>query len=375
MNNTNIVEPSLSDQTAVLVPPITREDMRQAVVDLLWGEAHVMARVYGRALSPLSKAERQAPSVFELMAERYVAGLQRPEMDLPAGEFGITWNDVANTGLAEAIEHLYEFAYLATFDPRYYPHELGDESAAWWIALFLKDAASSASLSWQQEYSDGQELRAAQTLLQIVETANARHLLEGAEETFVQDSEVGYLTIRQLALISGFKEESLRVLANPKRANALPTQSVAGKTVVAAADARRWLQSKGRYTPVKPKPTTDGLLNIALAKFDAPNGLCDALSDHVSAIATQGEASREALTEVRTLFPRAYWQQTFPHTEMIRAGLDLTPADLQDEPRLRGLAVALGLDPDLLVMKARESELRASLMALESAIRNRVERR
>lgn len=349
--------------------------MRQAVVDVLWGQAHVMARVYGRTLARGAKAEHQAPSAFDLMAERHVEGLKWPALELPAGEFGITWNDVASTGLAEVMEQLYDFAYLATFDPRYYPHELGDETAAWWISLFLKDAASSESLFWQREYSDGRELSAAQTLMQIVETANARNLLEGATETFFPDSQVGYLTIRQLALISDFKEESLRVLANPKRTNALPTQSVDGKTVVDVADARRWLQSKGRYTPVRPKPTEAASLNLALAKFDSPTGLCDALSEQVSAIATHGEASQAALAAVRALFPRAYWQRTVANPEMFAAGLTLEPPDLQDAARLRALAVALGLDPELLVMKARESELRASLIALESAIRTQVERR
>jgi hypothetical protein len=357
------------------VPTVTREDMRQAVVDLLWAQAHVTARVYGRSHVPQSKADQAAPSALDLMAERPIEDLKQAWLDTPASEFGITWNDVASTGLAEVMEQLYDFAYQATVDPRYYPHELGGETGAWWIALFLKDAASSESLFWQREYSDGRELSAAKTLLQIVETANARHLLEGAEETFVEDSQVGYLTIRQLALISDFKEESLRVLANPKRTNALPTQSVEGKTVVDAADARRWLQLKGRYTPVKPKPTAATSLNLALAKFDSPTGLCDALSEHVGAIATHGEASHAALAAVQALFPNTYWQRTVANTGMLVAGLALTPADLQDETRLRALAIALGLDPHILDMKVKESELRASLTTLESAIRAQAERR
>ena len=374
MNSTNILEAETANQPVVPASPVTREEMRQAVIDLLWAQAHLMARVFGRATAPGAGADRDAPSAFDLMAERHLEGVKSPELELPASEFGIAWHDVANTGFAEVMEQLYDFAYLATFDPRYYPHELGEETGAWWIALYLKDAASSQSLFWQREYSQGRELSAAQTLLQIVETANARHLLEGATETFFEGSHVGYLTIRQLALISDFKEESLRVLANPKRTNALPTQSVEGKTVVEAAAARRWLQSKGRYTPVRPKPTAAAPLNLALARFDSPTMLCDALSEQVSAMATHGEGSKEALAAVKGLFPKAYWQRSVANKEMFEAGLKMDPEDLKDTTRLQGLAVALGLDPELLVMKARESELRASLSTLELAIRTRAER-
>lgn len=366
---------STTEQTVVPKPPVSRDDMQKAVVDLLWAQAHVTSRVYGRTPTQELSACQRTPSALDLMAERRIDGLGSAAFDLPAGELGITWADVANTHLAQTMGQLYDFAYFAIFDLRYYPHELGDETGAWWIALFLKDIAASHSLFWQREYSSGAELSAAHTLLQIVETANARNLLEGADETFIEDSQVGYLTIRQLALISDFTEESLRVLANPKRNNALPTQSVAGKTVVDVEDARRWLQSKGRYTAVRAKPDSAGLLNLTLARFESPAGLCDALSEHVSAVATRGAASLPALTAVRSLYPKAFWQRTGIDGKIVDTGLALMPADLQDAPRMRELAVALDLDADFLALRARESVLRESLTGLEAQIRTQAERR
>lgn len=361
--------------TVVPKPTVSRDDMQNAVVDLLWAQAHVTSRVYGRTPTQGLPASQRAPSALELMAERQIDGLGSAALDSPARELGITWADVASTQLAQTMEQLYDFAYFAVFDLRYYPHELGDETGAWWIALFLKDMASSDSLLWQREYNRATELSAAHTLLQIVETANARNLLEGAAETFIQGSQVGYLTIRQLALISDFTEESLRVLANPKRNNALPTQSVTSKTVVGVEDARRWLQSKGRYTAVTAKPDSGGSLNLALARFESPASLCDALSEHVGAIATRGAASLPALTAVRSLYPKAYWQRTGIDGKMVDTGLALMPSDLQDAARLRELAVALGLDADLLTLRTRESVLRESLTGLEAQIRTQAERR
>lgn len=293
------------------------------------------------------------------------------DLEAPADAYDIHWSDVATTALAQTMEDLYDFAYFGTFDPRYYPGELGDETGAWWVAMYLKDFSGSQSLSFQTDYSGGNELASAQRLLQIVEIANARNVLEGADETFVQDSGVGYLTVRQLALVSDFKEESLRVLANPKRKNALPTQSVSGSTVIAAHDAREWLKSKGRYMPISPKRLMSRQLDLKATRFDATSHLGEALSDLVSAHATRGVAAHELFSAVRAIYPEALWVREGANEQMLNAGLALSAEDFEDEARLRDLARVLDLDPDLLVLKTQEASLRESLAAIESQLHDK----
>ena len=54
---------------------------------------------------------------------------------------------------------------------------------------------------------------------------------------------------------------------------------------------------------------------------------------------------------------------------MATSGLDISPADLQDSIRLRALAIALNLKPDLLQLKLQEAELRVTLAGVESRIK------
>ena len=351
-------------------PQLDRQQMRQAVVDVLWAQAHVLDRIFGRTNTGASGSTVQVPNPFQLMVDKRSVNLEGVvDLGSPADAYGIHWDDVAATALAQTLEELYDFAYFATFDSRYYPGELGDETGAWWVAMYLKDCAASQSLSFQADYSGGSELASAQSLLQIVETANARHLLEGADETFVQDSGVGYLTIRQLALVSDFKEESLRVLANPKRKNALPTQSVSGSTMIAAQDAREWLKSKGRYMPISPKQMANRPLDLKTARFDTTARLGEALADLVSAHATRGVAAHEFFSALRGIYPAALWKREGANEQMFEAELTLSAEDFKDETRLRDLARVLELDADLLVLKAREAALRESLTAVEAQLR------
>jgi hypothetical protein len=89
--------------------------------------------------------------------------------------------------------------------------------------------------------------------------ANARNVLEGGESFFISfgtpqardEYSFNSLTIRQMALLSGMEEMSIRAAANPKRANPLKTHSEDGGTRVAIDVAKVWLQAKGRYVPIQ----------------------------------------------------------------------------------------------------------------------------
>lgn len=369
MNDANhtpeAIEPASPEASS---PSISRSQMQQDVVAVLRAQLHLLSRVFGREPDGTKRLTSDS-TIFSLMSEWSIEGDPSAAFELPGGEFAISWSHVANTHLAKTMEALYDYAFFATFDPLYYPQELGDESGAWWVALYLKDMASSNSLLWHSEYTRLNEDEAARRLLRVAEIANARNLLEGAQETFIQGSEIGFLTIRQLALVSGFKEESLRVLANPKRKNPLPTQSHNGVTVVAADDARTWLQSKGRYLPVTPQRSSDGSMDLATVRFNSPQELADALSSHVDFLARQGAEAKATLATVKALYPSAFWERTGGGDSMVAVGLALQQGDLQDAPRMRELALAFGWSPELLTLRAAEAATRASLVDIERRIR------
>ncbi|MCY4745646.1 hypothetical protein NYO99_11740 [Pelomonas sp. UHG3] len=367
---TDLQESTEAHAAESALQPADRNQLRSDIVTVLWAQAHILDRIVGRDHRQYSLREGLRTTLFDAVAGRPLGTSAASNPQKSASDAGVEWSDVAHTHVAQTLEALYEFAYHGTFDPCLYPHELGDESHAWWLGMYLRDLASSSSLLWQAEYSGLSEVQAARRLLQTVEIANARHLLEGATETFLEESDPGFLTIRELALVSGFKEESLRALANPKRKNPLPTQSVKGTTVVAVEDARTWLKAKGRYQPIKAKCNANGILNLAAAKFDTIEELCFALSEHVRALGTHEPEAQATLQALKTRFPKALWLVEGPNASMARTGLDLTAADLEDESRIRDLATILNFNPNLLMLKADEARLRGQLSAVESQIKS-----
>lgn len=356
-----VVEPSLQ--------PADRDQLQSDIVAVLWAQAHILARIVGREHHLSAPGAGLGITVFDALADRPIWSPAVRELQSSASDCGIGWADVAHTLFAQTLESLYDFAYFATFDPAHYPHELGWESHAWWVGMYLRELASSSSLLWQAEYSGHSEVKAAKRLLQTVEIANARNLLEGANETFLDESEAGFLTIRELALVSGFKEESLRALANPKRKNPLPTQSNKGTTVVAAEDARVWLKAKGRYQPITARRNARGLLKLEAAKFDSLDELCFALSEHVRALGNHEQDARATLEALKARLPRARWLAPVANDPMGLVDLCLTPDDLKDDAQVRALAAILDFNPDLLVLKVEEAQLRARLAAVESRIK------
>jgi len=163
---------------------------------------------------------------------------------------GLTWNHISNTSFAQCMEHLYDFAFYGRIDGNF--EEIGRESQFEWIAYLVFDAIEGNSAHDWSEY--GFEIyKPLERCVFVIELANARRMLDGYEcfcyrknDDFAED----YLTVRQLALLSGMEEMSIRAAANPKRANPLKTVSDNGRTRIEIAVAEEWLKSKNKFIPI-----------------------------------------------------------------------------------------------------------------------------
>ena len=172
-------------------------------------------------------------------------------------ELGLTYADITNTAFAIYLNSMYQYAYFGRYDVSLEPME--DQSAYTWQATILFDFQRSAFLNEWNDMTSGDLQGAANRCLVMAELANARRILESGEvfsyllgtntkdEEQVEDNS---LTIRQMSLLAGMEEMSIRAAANPKRVNPLPTFSDGGRTRISNDAAKTWLKSKGRYIPI-----------------------------------------------------------------------------------------------------------------------------
>lgn len=182
--------------------------------------------------------------------------------------------------------------------------------------------------------------------LHIVRLATARGVLEGykREFKFSLDDESGaddHLTIREVALLAGMEEASVRNAANPKLTNPLVTKKIGNGTFVAPADAKAWLDARGKYTPLQ---TAHGMaIDIAKSGFKTPHEVWTVLN---------GRAEACGLSLDRMLGDLGL---EFPHPDM-------------PEPAARKLATQLGYDDELFVLRMKELQVNTESIRIRHAI-------
>lgn len=356
MAETKIAAPrSTSEQATSFPVSLTREAFRAAVLDVF---LH-----YIRTISWITD-EKTAWAIAGLPAPNDPFSIFDP--DDGAAELGLTYEHIRRTDFARAMEHLYEFGFLGRLDES--AESMVYESYYTWVSAIVCDAASGyVALEWD---SYGASIcDSARSCVLVAELANARNMLEGDESFFIglrvgsaKDKAVGdeSLTVRQMALLSGMEEMSIRAAANPKRANALQTHIEDGGTRIAFDVAKAWLQSKGRYVPIT-RYWSAGEVDLAKRRFTNPGALIEALDARREMIAARDGA--EQLNDrlaglgvpVEKEVDRNYWNIDEPN--------------LHDESLMRTLAELLKLPGDLLVLRTREMLAIQQLSQIERQLR------
>lgn len=276
-------------------------------------------------------------------------------------DFGMTFANIAGSEFAMAVSDQYQFAYSGVRAP----HAFEYESPHTWVAAHLLDLSRSAFvLEWE---SYGAELgNSIQRCLHVCELANARVVLEGGEPfTYLRsgnqededDTALEGLTVRQLALLSGMEEMSIRSAISRKAAAPLEVIKDRGRTRFTVASARDWLKAKDRYVPVR---VTDSKAKMQLAgrKYADSVSFLEALRSHYWALQAE-----EGASEVQARVSQALSRSHFKSLQ------DLVPTALNDVGLMTALARALDLPETLLQLRAREALLREELARTETMLK------
>lgn len=229
--------------SSIFRPPLSKDEMRQHVVTTALILTRQLHFIFCRPNDETAEAQSLLLGLSDAAAINS-AGLA------PA-EIGLTYEKVRTTALAQEMERAYDFAYLGMHT---HAHDLNSESGLSWVSRVLYDLASSSFVMEADQYMPCKS--AVQALLDICETAQARIILEDQmgwiDDSFMswhvpEETLQGKLTFRQMSLLSGITEQSLRTLASPNRKNRLITISEGRNAYIESKTAREWLMNRSRY--------------------------------------------------------------------------------------------------------------------------------
>jgi len=340
--------------------PFTLEQMREDILKVYLLQARTtLLFVPDEVAWPIAGPERVAT----------VGEVWNP--DVSPEEMGLTYDAVQDTLIARALEQEYEFGFNGRLVPGV--ETMNYESVHMWVAAYLMDLNGSELVrEWESYGVDVAE--AIARCLHASELANARRVLEGGR-VFSHFDSVGAssrtarqsdgdgatafegLTIRQMALLSGMEEMTIRTAASRQGPNMLLTfKDEVRRTLVKPEDAKRWLIAKGRYVAVTKGASTFDLAKTALSSVPEFNHYVRLRIDEL-------ESAGESVGQLRGALSRLIGPG-----ELLQIN-DLTRDQLVDAELIGKLAPLLSVPAAVLVPRARQAALRDELAELEQQIR------
>jgi hypothetical protein len=302
----DLVENEQVDDKALqgrFIAPFTLEHFRDDICILFYQQAKLIESIFDRA------------AALRFMGKPHLD----TDLDIedPAS---VSYAEIRDSSLALSLEAMYRYAYHGEIDESI--EELGPGGYHIGIAAIVRDMAGSSHLKfslWSDEHKNSVN-ESIENCLRTVETANARLTLEGQPRFFNFDSEDedydnlimggtsdmpqgghgAALTMRQLALLSGIGEMSIRTAANPKRPKHIPTETRSGRMVITIDAAKAWLKKKGRYVLIR-RGIDDAALDLMNRRFTSSKELYSFVHTRLAALNEGTQASLSRLTMFQNL--------------------------------------------------------------------------
>jgi hypothetical protein len=347
---TNTLSETTADQGAGFPIPFTLDELKQDILETMMTLLNQTRFTFCRdirtdtALWPLlsNKPDDENSSAYA-------------DPDFDADELNLTFSDVEGIEMVKCLVTLYNYGMLGLADESM--NEVNDsDGQGSWTSRILFDLHRSTFLEdWVLYRVIDVQACVARCLL-VAEVASARLMLEGGEGFYLgaRDNE---LDIRQMSLLAGMTEGSIRTLAGPNRKNALiTTKKATGSSVhIEIENAKTWLKSKGRYVSIK-RTTARGADDFTNRKFTSCSEFQHVVFERISFLNLQrGEDVIDArLTEAG-----------------IRASLSAPEAK---QVRMGSIPVERLLDAELILRIGEALELPAERFALRAAEAVAIER-
>lgn len=348
------IEHSIDETPAGFTIPFTKEDLKKDVLD-------VMLILLNQTRFAFFRSGESEAQLWALLSKKPLEDSGAFAMpDMKAADLGLSFQDVESIEMVQTLIELYDYGVHGILDTSTSGWDDCDGGANW-LSRILFDLHRSKFLEDWMGYILADPREAMDRCLFVAELANARLMLEGGREGFFLGSQdTGVLNIRQISLLSGMTEASVRTLAGPNRKNRLVTKKEGTNTVVAIDDAKAWLIAKGRYVPIK-KVSARGAEDLTSRKFVSISDFEGAIFDRRQYLNTQygSDVAGKRIPESGVIA-----LQNQGVTAVMRQDF-LGEAQLLNVDLMRRLADALELPADLFVLRAAEAATVDKLRKIE----------
>lgn len=309
---------------------------------------------------------RNEAALWALLSDQSLEGVgSYASPDSTPATLGLNFEHVADMEFARTLMVLYDYGVLGLEDTSADPLDNSEGDAAW-VSRILYDLANSAFLSEWSEYAGAETLDAVKCCLGVAELANARVLLEGGKEGFfLDDRHEGLLTFRQLSLLSGMSEPSLRTLASRGAKTGAVAAGEALRTVkhgtasyIEVVEARTWLKARQRYTAVR-RVSDRGSAPLAQLRLASREDLQQAVDERIRYLCAEIGADTVQQRMNATgldLQQRVFDEQNF---------WEIRREDFLRRDAMRALGEALDWPADVFALRAAQACLSEQLRAVE----------
>lgn len=343
---TNILNETTEDQGTGFPIPFTLDELKQDILE-------TMMALINQARFTFLRDQGTDAKLWSLLSSKpdddYPSSYANP--DNGAKELGLTFSDIENIEFVNSLVQFYNYGMLGIRDESMI--EMDDcEGPGNWLSRILYDLNRSTFLLDWNEYRDANVYASVERCLLVTELANARLMLEGGSEGFYLGSQDGALDIRQMSLLAGMTEGSIRTLAGPNRKNALiTTKNPTGTGVhIEIENAKAWLKSKGRYVPIK-RTSARGAEDFTNRKFTSISEFEHAVFERRAYLNIQ---RGEEVINSRLIEAGAQSLQSNPASDLMR--MDTLGKDrLLDADLMAHLGEALELPKELFALRAAEA--------------------
>ena len=296
--------------------------------------------------------------------------------DVVPDDIALEFADVEHLAMVASLMQLYDYGVHGILDTSIrgdFDRFDGYENQ---VARILYDLDHSTFLDEWGNYGVSSNAISVKKCAYVYELANARLMLEGSTEGFfLDDREAGFLSVRQLALLSGMTEASIRTMASRRKKgqvsttgggnSQLITTNDGKNTSIDINDAKEWLKAKGRYVPIVNKRNR-GVVDFTTHRHASTRDIEDAIFDRIEYLTKlRGEESVNALIEsagiVRVL------QEVLPGTGIVR--FSLGEDQLLNTDLMHRLAEALEMPANLFVLRVAEAVMQDKLREIEKQLK------
>jgi hypothetical protein len=336
--------------------PFTKEKLQQDILEIYLLQLRTTELIADKAsVWALTKKEPQVD----------IATLWNPQWE--AKDFGLNYSDISHTTLAMALEQQYDYAFHGIISIGIDSLEYGTTHT--WIAAYLMDLNPSSTVDEWESYG-GTSLSGAggpiSRCFHTCELANARLAMEGQEcfsyfaSARNKDNDATAfeaVTVRQMALLSGMEEMTIRTAASRKSANPLQTYKKDRQTLIRAEVAKTWLIAKNRYVPIT-KRRAGGDLKLETTQFSDINGIRDAIRHHFKEVSLRCDDQGDLRSRMQAALASFGYdgERSLDRAAFLNANL------------MGQIAEILQLPTNLLVLRAHEAVLNDDLTTLSSEL-------